>query len=96
MCVLQETLKTLTNVLKMQFYKNIYLNTVLCVSGSFQLTFDFFKRVDQHLESQLGVIASDIAENCAKRPQRSVMCCFQQMIEFHNSCHISRVVQLVV
>jgi len=68
--VLQETLKTLTNVLKMKFYKNIYLNTVLCVSGSFQLTFDFFKRVDQHLESQLGVIASDIAENCAKRPQR--------------------------
>ena len=45
---------------------------VLHVSGSFQLTFEFLKRVDQHLEGQLGVIASDIAENCAKRPQRSV------------------------
>jgi len=44
----------------------------LYFAGSFQLNFEFFKRVDQHLEGQLGVIASDIAENCAKRPQRLV------------------------
>jgi len=44
----------------------------LFIVGKFQLTFEFLKRVDQHLEGQLGVIASDIAENCAKRPQRWV------------------------
>jgi len=38
------------------------------------LTFNFLKRIDQHLEGQLGEIASDIAENCAKKPQRSVKC----------------------
>jgi len=46
----------------------------MLITGNFQMTFDFLKHVDQHLEGQLGVIASDIAENCAKRPQRSVEC----------------------
>jgi len=40
------------------------------ITGNFHLTFDFLKRIDQHLDGQLGVIASDIAENCGKRPQR--------------------------
>jgi len=45
---------------------------MLYITGNFQLTFNFLKHVDQHLEGQLGVIASDIAESCTKRPQRLV------------------------
>lgn len=49
-------------------YRLFSATICLLVKGNFQLTFNFLKRVDQHLEGQLGVIASDIAENCAKRP----------------------------
>jgi len=46
------------------------MKNLLHVTGNFQLTFSFLKRIDQHLEGQLGQIASDIAENSVKKPQR--------------------------
>jgi len=37
--------------------------------GDFRVTFDFCKKLDQHLQNHMGALASDIADNTSKKYQ---------------------------
>jgi len=53
-------------------YRMFSATMCLLVDGSCQITFEFLKKIDQHLGSHLGFVASDIAEQASKKPQLSL------------------------